>query len=627
MTRTRKPPVPAQPRPARALAPGSGGMSSLWSAVGVLAVLAPTLARTPQTGDGAEIVATALRGGVLHPPGFPLQAWLDRAVVHIPGIEPALAIALLGLAAHAAACFLVAETLRLIGVGGLGRVMAVAAFALYPPGWSLAVQPEVFSLAHGLLAGILYLTVRIRATPSGTPSPAALVTLGLLGSLGAAQHPIALTALAALAAGARAGLRPGPRRGARALVLTLALVLPAAALYLSLPLLRTASPWPDWGLLRTPADVLRHVMRQDYGTFSLSAASGPSMVSGLGVWIEDVARGWHVASLLAVLGLIELLRRPRLRPSLVPIAGTAVAGLALLALSRLPAQSYTAAVLGHVQGPMTLAGSLLIGVGTQAVWSLRTTAAWRNVLAGLVAVAIGAWLALGWPEADVSADRTLELYARGIARELPDDAVYVTEGDVETFLGVPVGGGVRFPVSQPVASLRWYAERTAPRLEPRVLGPGTILDDWASFLAACRSRGLPVASSSMTLIATPAGVPELRGLLYVARAGSQQELTPGTIAAAIRLAPLADQLPVLPRRGHAFSRFYVRRFARAYAGAAEALRRLGAPEPAARADSIALALDHGDPRRHRSRLLAAFVEDCRGRGFPLEPLARSTGKR
>ena len=588
---------------------------SLWIAIGALVLLAPTLARSPQTGDGAEIVAVALRGGVLHPPGFPLQGWLDRALATVIGFEPALAIAFLGLLGHAGACGLIAETLRLVGVGGCGRVMAAAAFALYPPVWSLAVQPEVFSLAHLFMAATVFAAVRIRVTKAGSPSLSALAGLGLVGSLGAAQHPISITTLPALAAGAAAGLRAGPRRGARAAMLAAALILPATVLYLSMPLLRTSSPWPDWGALRTPPDVLRHVLRQDYGTFTLSSATGPSMVSGLRVWIEDVVRAWNVVLLLGAAGLIDLLRRRELRPALLPILGTVAAGLGLLFVSRLPEQSYTPAVLEHFQGAITLSGSLLIGIGTQVVRTLRTTTAWRNAVLGLVAVAIGVWVALGWAQADASRDRTLQLFARGLALELSDDMVYVTEGDVEAFLGVPTEHGVRFPVSAPLSSLPWYASRTAPRLEPRVLGRGGSLDDWSGFLGECLSRDLAVAASSRSLVGTPAAVPELRGLLYVTRSGSTEELTRATIAGAIRLAPLAERLPDLPRRGHAFSRFYVRRFARAYAGAGEALRRLGAFEPAAQAESVAVALDRGDPRVRRSRLLTDFVQACRSRGF------------
>ena len=103
--------------------------------------------------------------------------------------------------------------------------------------------------------------------------------------------------------------------------------------------------------------------------------------------------------------------------------------------------------------------------------------------------------------------------------------------------------------------------------------------------------------------------------MYVADSGATEELTVESVAGAIRLAPLAKELPVLPARGHAFSRFYVRRFARAYAGAAEALRRHGATEAAIRADAVADALNQALPGDRRARLLDSFVAACRDLGF------------
>ena len=154
---------PARPERARIdPAPPTGGIASAWVGLATVAVLFPTLARTPQSGDGAEIVTVALRGGVLHPTGFPLQAWIDRALVAIPGIPPALAIAAFGLMAHAAAAALIADALRRLGVASAPRVLAAAAFVLFPSLWTLAVEPEVFALAHLCLAVALWATVPFR---------------------------------------------------------------------------------------------------------------------------------------------------------------------------------------------------------------------------------------------------------------------------------------------------------------------------------------------------------------------------------------------------------------------------------------------------------------------------------
>jgi hypothetical protein len=602
--------TPARPERARIdPAPPTGGVASAWVGLATFALLFPTLARTPQSGDGAEIVTVALRGGVLHPTGFPLQAWIDRALVLFPGIPPALAIAAFGLMAHAGAAALIADTLRRLGVTSAPRVLATAAFALFPSLWTLAVEPEVFALAHLALAAALWAALR----EGGGPSPHGArtgVALGLLGAAAAAQHPVALAGVPALATAAWRGTE---QRAARVGAFAATLGLGALVAYASLPLLRTASPWPDWGRLATARDVVGHALRFDYGSFSLSAAQDVATRSALGLWLREIAAWWNVGLALVALGAWTLATRPALRAARAPLVILILAGLAILWRGRLPEQSYSDAYLEKLQGPATLAAALLLGLGAQRLTE-RLGPGRRRALDLIAVAAILTWLALGWPRADASHDRTLDLYARGVGQELPAGAMYVTEGEVEAFLGVPTPEGMRFPISAPMTPLEWYARATAPRLEPRVL-QGAPLDDWDQFLVAGLQRSLSIASTSPGIVTTPFGVPELRGLLYVARAGSRDELTDSTIAAAVKLAPLAAELPALRPGTRPFSRFYVRRFARAYAGAAEALRRRGSRVLAAEADSIAASLDRGRDARVRRQRLAGFVTRARAAGF------------
>lgn len=549
---------------------------------------------------------------MLHPPGFPLQSWLDRLIVLLPHANPATAIAAMGLAAHACAAGLIAATLRRLGAGGTARILGAAAFALFPPVWAVSVEPELFALAHLGIAALVFLSVSLAVAKA--PPVRAFVVLGLVASLTLATHPIGLLGVVMVLV---LLFSPGTRRppAASALAFAAALVIPALFLYMSLPLLRTQSVWPDWGVLRTPADVLRHVLRREYGTFSLSAASGEASVSGLSVFVQDAWRGWNVALALLAAGVVVLLGDAKRRPARPVLLVTLGLGLVLAAIAKLPEQTYSAAVLSRLEGPLVIAGAILIGLGFDALRRALKSPPGRgatgvarsaDVAAGLAIVAA---LVSGWPEADVSRDRTLSLHAAGIALELPDQAVYATEGDVETFMGIETRTGTRFPISGPEITPDWYWRDVVPKLEPRVMQPGVVVDQWSDFLSACSARGLAIASTSPTLISLPDGTPELRGLIFVARSGSDSELTAASVAAAARLAPLAEALPRLPEHGHAFSRFYARRFARAYAGAAEALRREGDPL-AACADSIADAINRDAPAAERSSLLRSFVARC-----------------
>ena len=566
-------------------------------------LLAPTLARTPQSGDGAEVVRVAVQGGVLHPPGFPLQAWIDRGLVSLP-LPPALAIAALGLLAHAVTAGLLVAILAELGAGATGALAAAAAFAFFPSVWRIAVQPEVFALPVALLAATLLFALRA----AGRPRAAGLretVGAGLAIGAGLAAHPIFLTVLpAAWAIPAEAVLKGGGRRRAHVAALLVAALVPPLLLYASLPLLRTSSPWPDWGSLASIGDVARHALRLEYGPLAFAAAGGADTMSGLSAWAATALRTWNVALLVAVLGLFALRRAGPERATVVVAAAAAAAGL--LALARLPFQSYSSAYLEKLDGPIVLAGAILFGLGADALRRGLPRVA-RLPVDGVVAIAAIAWLVTGWRGADAAHDRTIELHQRAVADELAPGWVYVTEGDVETFDGVPAGRGRRYPVMGPEVEFEWYWRNVAPRLEPRVLDRDTPPPaSWDEFLARCFARDFTVAASSGAILAVDSIVPELRGLLYVARPGSRAMFTDSTVAAAVRLAPVAAELPVVPP-GRTLSLFYQRRFARAFAGAAEALRDAGRAADAAAADSAASGILRGLPAGERRARLDAFV--------------------
>ncbi|MCC6649813.1 MAG: hypothetical protein IT348_01535 [Candidatus Eisenbacteria bacterium] len=241
---------------------------------------------------------------------------------------------------------------------------------------------------------------------------------------------------------------------------------------------------------------------------------------------------------------------------------------------------------------------------------MRHALATRFLATLAVLLAIGFPVA-GWQQADASRDRTLELYTRAIGAELPADALYVTGGDVEALYGVPAPQGRRFPLAQQQFGLERYVTQVAPRLEPRVAGART----WSDVMAAAAEQGLTVAGSSPELLALPGAVPELRGLLFVATPGSAADLSREAVMAAVRLAPIAAELPVLPAQGHAFSRFHQRRFARAFAGAAEQLRRDGREALFRQAERAAAEIAEPSPGADRSLLLRAFADSARAAGY------------
>ncbi len=89
---------------------------SILITLGILLVQVWTLAPSPQNPDGAELVAMVEQGrGVLHPPGFPLQAWASLAIGKLHLGSVAIRLSMLSFLFHGLTLLLLAELLRLWG--------------------------------------------------------------------------------------------------------------------------------------------------------------------------------------------------------------------------------------------------------------------------------------------------------------------------------------------------------------------------------------------------------------------------------------------------------------------------------------------------------------------------------
>ena len=58
------------------------------------------LSSYPQNPDGAELLMTAIHGGVLHPPGFPLQSWINRLLFLFEPFRNAITLSIFSFVCH-----------------------------------------------------------------------------------------------------------------------------------------------------------------------------------------------------------------------------------------------------------------------------------------------------------------------------------------------------------------------------------------------------------------------------------------------------------------------------------------------------------------------------------------------
>jgi hypothetical protein len=436
-----------------------------------LALYVTTATRTITTQfggvDGGELVATALSGGVAHPPGYPTYLLLARGALFIPWGEPAARLALLSALAGA---FAVAATALLVARSAwaaaprspwqapcLGGLYAGLTLALCERMWSQSIIVEVYTL-HLLWLALCALLFQLWITTGRRLAAAAYVfglglgthlTLGML-------FPAAILAWAC-----------GPKRRRlmwRSAGLVFGALAAGLAVYGFLPLWAAHEALPSWGDPRSLLGFWRHISAAEY-----------RYLVGVVPWAQRLARLSYVAR--------DLLRQPG------PI-GVCLAfgwGLphgwrverSLLVLSAVVALSSLIFAIGYGGAdstvyllPWTWVWCVWAGFGAAAVARQigdRVRQRWVAPVFGLLlALGLGWTLVTQYPRLDLhhaAAERERVLAQLAV---LAPDALVFTSTDADTF-------GM------------WYAQR-ALMVRPDVVVIDTRLARWPWYRAQLRRQ-------------------------------------------------------------------------------------------------------------------------------------------
>ncbi|XP_076023866.1 protein O-mannosyl-transferase TMEM260 [Genypterus blacodes] len=253
------------------------GQRSSWALTGatvacVAALYVPCVQRTVPGGDSGELITTACELGVAHPPGYPLFTLFARlAMCSLPSLSPAHSVnlmsSLLGAAASGALC---ATVCRLAGPGP-GAALAGGLFAVNRLSWQWAVVAEVFTLNNLFVGLLFFLTASFHCAEDATQRRKVAHWGALCCGLGLCnQHTLVLYVLI-IVPWVFYRLCCHRELSLRLLVSLAACFLGGFLPYVYLPVssyLNTAR-W-SWGDQTTLSGLLTHLLRAEYGTFSLA---------------------------------------------------------------------------------------------------------------------------------------------------------------------------------------------------------------------------------------------------------------------------------------------------------------------------------------------------------------------
>ncbi|KAM3870777.1 protein O-mannosyl-transferase TMEM260 [Diretmus argenteus] len=274
----------------------------------VAALYVPCVQRTVPGGDSGELITTACELGVAHPPGYPLFTLLARlAMSLLPSLSPAHSVSLmsslLGAVASGALCFTVC---RLAGPGP-GAVLTGGLFAVSRLSWQWSMVAEVFTL-NNLFVGLLFsLTASFHCAENASQRSKIAHWGALCCGLGLCnQHTLVLYVLV-LIPWVLHRLYSHRELSLCGLVSLGVCFLGGFLPYIYMPIssyLNTAR-W-SWGDQTSLSGLLTHLLRAEYGTFSLAKTeSSVNLSTMLQAQLDHCLGDLSVPALvLAVMGVL-----------------------------------------------------------------------------------------------------------------------------------------------------------------------------------------------------------------------------------------------------------------------------------------------------------------------------------
>jgi len=423
----------------RALGPLSIRLAPSLAFAVLLMLYVATLAPSVIGGDSGELTSSALTGGVPHPPGYPLFAMLARLFAALPlGHSPAWRVNLLSAVTTATAAALLCSLVQTWTKNTLAGLLAAALFGTNSNVWLHAVSAEVFGLNVMFVALAFWLWHHVERTLRRRH----VFALALASGLAMCNHhtfvfvgvPLVLRSFWV----ARRAL------GISGIVVAIALGLAGLLPYAYLVFASQSSAAVSWGDLGTVDGFLAHILRKNYGTFSMGKASKDGAFVHEGTFFPTL---WHmlgyafprflwVGPLLAVFGLARGARdrqERRLVGVVASVLGFYVVAYCLLSnLSTAAGLYVTVLERFFIQSDFMLA--VLCGLGAAALWRwLVARRPWLECrryfgYAG-VGLVFAVAIAVHAGKANQRENRVFADFVTTALASVPPNAIVITMGD------------------------------------------------------------------------------------------------------------------------------------------------------------------------------------------------------
>lgn len=454
---------------------------------GVLALYVPCAPRTVPGGDSGELMTAACELGVAHPPGYPLFTVISSLMLSLlPFSSPAHTInvlcAVFGAVASGALCFTVCR----VSGPGPGAILAGGVFAVSRLVWQWSIMVEVFSLNNLFVGALFSLSASFHCAESVNQKKKFALWGALCCGLSLCNQHTLILYIIVIIPWALLHLYFHNGLSFYDLVSLGMCFLAGFVPYIYLPISSylNRARW-SWGDQTSLSGLLKHLLRTEYGTFSLAKteANVDHMKMLKAQWDHCVNDLSIPVLALAVLSVLLSLRN-RGRCVFVWLILIMVSIYSMFFAWRANLDIEKPLLLGVVErfwlqadaGLCVLAG---LGLNWSLCWLNRrldwgviwSTGAWI-LTAGLISHMIS----LNYRECDQSGNDVVDRFGREVVFSLPEGSLVLTRGDLpgNTLRYLHYCQGLRPDLSlvdQEMMTYGWYVEKLQKHL-PRVNFPG-----------------------------------------------------------------------------------------------------------------------------------------------------------
>ncbi|XP_071971849.1 protein O-mannosyl-transferase TMEM260 [Engystomops pustulosus] len=455
----------------------------------VFAVYVKTLHPSVPGGDSGELITAAYELGVAHPPGYPLFTLLAKLVmVLLPVGSIAYRVNLLcSFFGAASSSLLFSTTVRLSGSYSAG-ILAAGLYSFSRLTWQWSIAAEVFSLNNLFVVMLMGLTVEFhKAKTDSKRSKISLYGAFCCGLSLCNQHTIVLYVVCIVIW--VLGHQIMYKELSLSYLLKLGLYFATGLLpysYLIVSSYFNQARW-TWGDQTTVQGLLTHLLREEYGTFSLAKSeAGSSMgeilmfqINLMYIEITPVALG------LALLCLYLCYTNRDSNLSIVLLFTTMLLGYSLFFSWRANLDITKPLFLGVVERFWMQSNIVVCTLGghglSLAMHSIRSKMANKDFtiyIEWIFTVALVAHqIHANYSVCDQSSNYAVDKFAKNILSSMPQNAIILLRGDLpgNSLRYLHYCEGLRPDLSlvdQEMMTYEWYLPKTAKHLSG-VHFPGT----------------------------------------------------------------------------------------------------------------------------------------------------------